>query len=142
MYHIFFIQSLVEGHLRYVQVLAITNIAAVSIIEQMYFIMIEYPFVLCSRVVLLDFTIGWSPIFLKNQHTDLQSGSASFIPIFILCLRWKIQEFLSCCSHYIKCIRTIDKECKHLLISWYYHLFVTKHNLTLGFTEHYIVFCE
>ena len=53
MYHIFFIQSLVEGHLGCFQVLAITNNGAMNIAEQMSFGVSVHSLGICPKVVLL-----------------------------------------------------------------------------------------
>ena len=63
MNHIFVIHSLVEGHLDYVQVLAIMNNAAMNIVEQVSFGMIECPLSICPKVVLLKLEIDCLQIF-------------------------------------------------------------------------------
>ena len=57
MYHIFFIHSLVEGHLGCFQVLLIMNNAAMNIVEQVSWWHIECPLGICPGVVLLGLEI-------------------------------------------------------------------------------------
>ena len=63
MYHIFLIHSSVEGHLGCFQVLAMTNKAAMNIVEQYPIGTIEYPLDIYPKVVLLGLEKGCFLIF-------------------------------------------------------------------------------
>ena len=74
MYHIFLIHSLVEGHLGCFQVLAMTNNAAVNIVEHMslWHNWASFGYILKSGI-----TGSWGRLFsnfLRNHHTDIQRG--------------------------------------------------------------------
>ena len=58
MYHIFLIHSSVEGHLGCFQVLAMTNKAAVNVVEHMFCGMIEHHLDIYPKVVLLGLEEG------------------------------------------------------------------------------------
>ena len=63
MYHIFFIHSLVVGHLSCFQFLALTNNAVMSTVEQMFLWYSMHPLGMCPRVVMLPLVVDWFTIF-------------------------------------------------------------------------------
>ena len=63
MYHIFLIHSLIEGHLGCFQVLAMTNKAALNMVEHMSCGTIEHPLDIYPKVVLLGLEEGCFLIF-------------------------------------------------------------------------------
>ena len=72
MYHIFLIHSLVEGHLGCFQVLAITNKAAVNIVEHMS---LWHDWVSFGHIPKSGITGSWRrsfPNLLINHHTNIQ----------------------------------------------------------------------
>ena len=74
MYHIFLIHSLVEGHLGCVQVLAMTNKAAMNIVEYMS---LWHDWASFGHIPKSDITGSWGrlfPNFLRSHHTDIQRG--------------------------------------------------------------------
>jgi hypothetical protein len=63
MYHIFCIHSSVEGHPGSFQLLAIINKAAMNIVEQVSYYMLEHILGIFPGVVLLDPPVILCPIF-------------------------------------------------------------------------------
>ena len=57
MYLIFLIHSLVEGHLGCFQILAISNNAAMNIVEQVSLLYVEYLLGICPRMVYLGLEV-------------------------------------------------------------------------------------
>ena len=76
-YHIFLNHYSVEGHLGCFQVLAVTNKAAMNIVEHMSLWNDWEPF---GYIPKSDVTESWGrlfPNFLRNRHTDIQRGCTS-----------------------------------------------------------------
>ena len=77
MYHIFFIDFSVEGHLGCFQVLAITSKAAMNIGEQ---VSLWYEYASFGYILKSGITGSWArliPSFPRNSHTDFLSGYPS-----------------------------------------------------------------
>ena len=74
MYHIFLIHSLIKGHLGCFQVLAMTNKAAMNIVEHMS---LWHDWASFGYIPKSGITGSWGklfPNFLRNCHTDIQKG--------------------------------------------------------------------
>ena len=78
MYHIFYIHSSVEGHLGCFQFLAITNSAAMNIVEHMSLLYECASFGYTPRSGITGSCGRLIPIFLRSRHTDFQSGCTSW----------------------------------------------------------------
>ena len=74
MYHIFLIQSSVEGHLSYLHFLAITNKASMNIDEQVSHLGI------CPGMVKMGFEIELFPIFLETTKLTCKVLTQCWIP--------------------------------------------------------------
>ena len=77
MYHIFFIHSLVEGHLGCFQFLVLKNNATMNFIEQMS---LWYECASFACMPKNDINGSWGrliPNFIENHYTDFQSGCTS-----------------------------------------------------------------
>ena len=77
MFHTFFNHSSMEGHLGCFQVLAITNSAAMNIVEQM---LLWYNRASLGYIPKSGIAGSWgklTPSFLRNRHTDFHSGCTS-----------------------------------------------------------------
>ena len=96
MYHLFLIHSSVEGHLGCLQVLAMTNNAALNIVDQCPCGRIEHPLVIYPKVVLLDLRLF--PNFLRNCCTDFQSSGSVDFYTFIIHLHGSNCFFLCMCT--------------------------------------------
>ena len=133
MYHIFFIHSSVERHLGCFQVLAMTNKAAVNIVEHMS---LWHNWASFEYIHKSGITGSWGrlfPNFLRNCHTDIQRGctnlnshqqcrSVPFSPqplqhklssmflilAFLTGVRWNLRVVLICIS-------LIAKDVEHFL---------------------------
>ena len=77
MNHIFCIHSLVEGHLGCFQLLAITNKAAMNIVELMYLLYGGASFGCIPRSGIAGSSDRAIFNFLRNHQIDFQSGCAS-----------------------------------------------------------------
>ena len=76
-FHTFFIHSSFEGHLGCFQFLAITNSATINIVEQMLF---QYDWASLGYIPKSGIAGSWGSLilnFLRNRHTDFQSGCTS-----------------------------------------------------------------
>ena len=133
MYHIFLIHSLVKGLIGCFQVLAMTNNAAMNILEHMFF---WYNWTFFGFIPKSDIAGSWGrlfPNFLRNRHTDIQRGCTSlhspqnggvFHLLYILssisCHQcfwsgpfwWNLRVALICISlkdveHFLKCLSAI-----------------------------------
>ena len=77
MCHIFFIHSSLEGHLGCFHILDITNNAVMNIVEQMA---LQYDWASFGYMPKSGIAGFWGrliPNFLRNRHTDFQSGCTS-----------------------------------------------------------------
>ena len=136
MYHIFFIHSLVEGHLGCFQVLAMRNNAAINIVEHMS---LWHDWVPLRYIPKSGIAGSWGRLFsnfLRYFPTDIQSSlhshqqcrSVPFIPhplqhklssMFLILailtgLRWNLRIILICISlmtkdieYFLKCLSAI-----------------------------------
>jgi hypothetical protein len=77
MYHIFCIQSFVEGHLGSFQLLAIINKAAMNIVEHLYFLLVGKSSGYMPRRGIAGSSGSTMSNFLRNRQTDYQSGCKS-----------------------------------------------------------------
>ena len=127
MYHIFCIHSSVEGHLGSFQLLAITNKAAMNIVEHVCFIPVGTSSGYMPKSGIAGYSGSITSNFLKNCHTDFQSGCKSLqfhqqwrsvslsphprqhllLPEFLILailagVRWNLRVVLICISLMIK----------------------------------------
>ena len=127
MYHIFCIHSSVEGHLGSFQLLAITNKAAMNIMEHVSLLPVGTPSGYMSRRGIAGSTVSTMCSFLRNHQTDFQSGCTSlqshqqwrsvllsphpcqhllspefFILAILTGMRWNLRVVLICISLMIK----------------------------------------
>jgi hypothetical protein len=77
MHHIFCINSSVEGHLGFLQLLAIINKAAMNIEEHVSFLPVRTSFGYMPRRGIVGSTYSTMSNFLRNHQTDFQSGCTS-----------------------------------------------------------------
>ena len=77
MYHIFCIPSSVEGHLGSFQLLAITNKAAMNIVEHVSLLHVGASSGYMPRSVIAESSGSMLSNFLRNCQTDFQSGYTS-----------------------------------------------------------------
>ena len=77
MYHIFFIHSLVEGHLCCFQVLNVLNNAAMNIVEKISLWYGSTSFGYMPKSDIVGSRGRLIPNFLWHHHTDIQSGCTS-----------------------------------------------------------------
>ena len=77
MYHIFCIQSSVEGHLGSFQLLAIINKAAMNIVEHVFFLPVGTSSGYMSRRGIAGSSGSTMSNNLRNLQTDFQSGCTS-----------------------------------------------------------------
>ena len=80
MCHIFFIHSSIEGHLGCFQILAITNNAAMNIVEQMICSMIGHLLGIFPRLELLDPEVGWLPVSWETATLISTVAAQVYIP--------------------------------------------------------------
>ena len=78
MYHNFSIHSSVEGHLGCFQFLAITNRAAMNMVEHMSLLYECASFGYMPKSGIAEYCGRLIPIFLRSHHTDCQSGCTSW----------------------------------------------------------------
>ena len=127
MYHIFCIHSSVEGHLCSFQLLAITNKAAMNIVEHVSFLLVGTSSGNMPRRVIRGSSSSTMSNFLRNCQTDFQSGCTSLqshqqwrsvhlsphpchhlvshdflISAILTGVRWKFRVVLICISLMIK----------------------------------------
>jgi hypothetical protein len=127
MYHIFCIHSSVEGHLGSFQLLAITNKAAMNIVEHMFLLPVGTSSGYMPRSGIAGHSGSIMSNFLRNLQTDFQSGcknlqshqqwrsvllsshpcqhllSPEFLILAILTgIRWNLKVVLICISLMIK----------------------------------------
>jgi hypothetical protein len=74
MYHIFYIHSSVEGYLGSFQLLAIINKAAMNIVEHVSLLPVGTSSGYTPRRSIAGYSSSTRPNFLRNRHTDFQSG--------------------------------------------------------------------
>jgi hypothetical protein len=132
MYHIFYINSSVEGHLGSFQFLAIINKAAMNIVEHMSLLYVGASFGYISKRSIAGYSGGTMSNFLRNLQTDFQSGCTSlqqwrsvplsphphqhllspefFIIVILTGVRWNLKVVLICISlvtkdveHFFRC---------------------------------------
>jgi hypothetical protein len=77
MHHIFYIHSSVEGHLGYFQLLAITNRAAMNIVEHVFLLPVGTSSGYMPKRAIAESTGSTMSSFLRNRQTDFQSGCTS-----------------------------------------------------------------
>jgi hypothetical protein len=77
MYHIFCIHSSVEGHLGSFQLLAITNKAAMNIVEHVSFLPVVTSSGYMPRGGIAGSSGSTMTNVLRNRQTDFQSGCTS-----------------------------------------------------------------
>jgi hypothetical protein len=77
MYHIFCIQSSVEGHLGSFQLLAIINKAAMNIVVHVSFLPVRTPSGYMPRTGIAECSGNTMSNFLRKHQTDFQSGCTS-----------------------------------------------------------------
>jgi hypothetical protein len=77
MYHIFCIHSSVEGHLGSLQLLAITNKAAINIVEHASFLLVGTSSGYMPRRGIVGSSSSTMSSFLRKCQTDFQSGCTS-----------------------------------------------------------------
>ena len=154
MYHIFLIHSLVKGHLGCFQVLAMTNKAAMNIVEHMS---LWHDGASFGYIAKSGITGSWGrlfPNFLRNHHIDIQGGCTSlhshqqyrsvpfspqplqyklssvFLILAILTdIRWNLRVGLICISlyveHFLKCLSAIlDSSVESSLFRSVFHFFL------------------
>ena len=78
MYHIFCIQSSVEGHLGSFQLLAIINKAAMNIVEHVFLLPVGSSPEYMPRRGIAGSSGNTMTSFLRNHQTDFQNGCTSF----------------------------------------------------------------
>jgi hypothetical protein len=127
MYHIFCIYSSVEGHLCSFQLLAITNKAAMNIVEHVSFLAVRITSGYMPRRGIAESSCNTMSNFLRNRQTDFQSGCTNLqfhqqwrsvalsahprqhllLPEFLIlailtAVRWNLRVVLICISLMIK----------------------------------------
>jgi hypothetical protein len=157
MYHIFWIDSSVEGHLGSFQLLAIINKAAMNRVEHVSLLQVGTSSEYMPRRGIARSSGSTMSNFLRNRQTDVQSGCTSFQShqqwrsaplsphplLHLLSLKFLILAILTGVMWYLRvafvCISLMIKDVEHFFRCFSAIRYSSVENFLFSFVSHFLI---